>query len=194
MNSLAGRSGILGLFISIISLMFASLACQIDLGGPARPGILIKADEKEATEVAQIWSNAISHAVSSGQVIVLFNEVQITGFVEQRIRSDSTPILNDPQIYLRQGQIQVYGTLARGFLLSTALIRIEPSVDADGQLEFRLVEASVGPIPAPDLLMESISTILTEALTGSIGSLATGIRISSIAIADGEMSIVGEIR
>jgi hypothetical protein len=73
-------------------------------------------------------------------------------------------------------------------------VRVEPIIDAEGQLKLRLVEAKVGPIPAPELLMESLSAVLTEALTGSIGSLATGMRLTSVAIANGEMSIVGEIR
>jgi hypothetical protein len=112
----------------------------------------------------------------------------------QRLEIDPTPLLRNPQIYLRQGQIQVYGTFERGILKAAALVRVEPSIDEAGELSLRLVEASVGPIPAPELLKESISAILTEALTGSIGSLATGIRLTSVAISNGEMSIVGEIR
>lgn len=182
------------IFIAACSLLFASLACQIDIGGPDRPGALIQTDEAQATEVTQIWSQAIADAVSSGQVTVLFNETQITGFVAQRLQADPDPLIKDPQIYLRQGQIQVFGIFEQGILKSAALIRIEPSINAEGQLSLQVVEVSVGPIPAPDLLMESVSAVLTEALTGSFGSLATGIKITSVAISEGEMAIVGEIR
>jgi hypothetical protein len=188
------RSPKLRIRLAAGTLLLASIACQIDVGGPDRPGQIIPADETLATEVAEGWSRAISEAASSGQVMVLFTETQITGFVMQRLQADPSPLLAQPQIYLRDGQIQVYGVLERSIFKGAALVRVEPSIDAEGQLTFRLVEAKVGPIPAPELLMESISTVLTEALTGSIGSLATGIRITSIAIADGEMSIVGEIR
>jgi hypothetical protein len=175
-------------------MLVASLACQIDIGGPERPGELIYPDDAQATEVAQTWSQAISDSVSGGQVIVMFNETQITGFVAQRLQADPNSLIEEPQIYLRQGQIQVYGIFERGIVKSATLVRVEPSIDADGQLSLRLVEVSVGPIPAPELLMESISAVLTEALTGSIGSLATGIKITSVAISNGEMSIVGEKR
>jgi hypothetical protein len=187
-------SATVGIFFALCALVLTSLACQIDIGGPERPGEPILSDQAKTTEVSQAWSQAITDAVSSGQVIVLFDEAQITGYVMQRLETDPTPLLRNPQIYLRQGQIQVYGIFERGILKATALVRVEPSIDDAGELSLRLVEASVGPIPAPELLRESISAILTEALTGSIGSLATGIRLTSVAISDGEMSIVGEIR
>ena len=180
--------------IAISTLLLMSIACQIDVGGPDRPGQFIPADQSMATEVAQGWSQAISDAVSTGQVMVFFTEAQITGFVMQRLEADPAPLLKEPQIFLRQGQIQVYGVFERGIFKAAALVRVEPTIDAEGQLTLRLVEAKVGPIPAPELLMESLSAVLTEALTGSIGSLATGIRLTSLAIANGEMSIVGEIR
>jgi hypothetical protein len=180
--------------IAICSLLLLSFACQIDVGGPGRPGQIIPADAALATEVSEGWSQAIAEAVTTGQVMVLFTEAQITGFVMQRLQTDPTPILQHPQIYLREGQIQVYGIVERGILQATTLVRIDPTIDEEGQLAFHLVEAKFGPIPAPELLLESISAVLTEALTGSIGSLATGIKITSLAIADGEMAIVGEIR
>jgi len=74
------------------------------------------------------------------------------------------------------------------------LICITPAVSAEGELSFDLTQAKFGPIPAPSALKDSVSAILTEAFTGTIGSLATGIKISTIAISDGEMGIVGEVR
>ncbi len=178
----------------ILVMLLANLACQIDIGGPDRPGEAILKDPAQATEVAQIWSQAITESLSAGQVVVIFNEIQITGFFANRLNTESSPLLQEPQIYLRDGQIQVYGIFERGILKSSVLMRVEPTIDIDGQLSLQVIEASVGPIPAPQLLMETISALVTEALTGSIGSLATGIKLSSLAIADGEMSIVGEIR
>lgn len=188
------RSSEVVIFLVVSILALAAMACQIDVGGPNSPGEFISADPSLATEVSDGWSQAISEAVSSGQVMVIFTEAQITGFVMQRMEDDPTPLLHQTQIYLREGQIQVYGTLERGIFTAKTLIRVEPIIKDDGQLSLKIAEASVGPIPAPDLLLESISAVITEALTGSVGSLATGIRITSLAISNGEMSIVGEIR
>ncbi len=118
----------------------------------------------------------------------------MTSFFTQRLQARPDPLIGDPQVYLRDGQIQIYGIFEQGILKSSALFRVEPEIDVDGQLSLNVVEASVGPIPAPQILMETISVVLTEALTGTFGSLATGIKITSIAISQGEMAIVGEIR
>jgi hypothetical protein len=175
-------------------MFLTTLACQIDVGGPARPGERIASDENQATQVAETWSQALSAAIETGEVTVLFDESQITGFVQSRMQTNDTPLLANPQIYLRDGQILVHGIFERGIFKASALLRIEPFIGSDGELSMRLIEATVGPIPAPDLLMESVSALLTEALTGSVGSLATGIRITSIAISNGEMAIVGQLR
>ncbi len=194
LNLMPPRTQRLSLLCVILSLTLGSLACQIDLGGPDRPGQIIQPDNTQATEVANIWAQAISDAVTSGQVTVLFNETQMTGFFAQRIGADQNALITAPQIFLRDGQIQVYGVVERGILKSAVLMRVEPRIAADGQLSLQLVEASVGPVPAPDFLMDTISAVLTEALTGSIGSFATGIKITSVAISNGEMAIVGAIR
>ena len=178
----------------LITTLLALLACQIDIGGPASPGVRITNDPAKSTEVAQTWAQAFTDAVTTGQVQVIFNEAQITSFFAQRLLTREDPLIGDPQVYLRDGQIQVHGILEQGILKSSALFRVEPEIDADGQLSLQVVEASVGPIPAPQILMETISIVLTEALTGTFGSLATGIKITSIAISHGEMAIVGEIR
>ncbi|MEJ2607350.1 MAG: hypothetical protein P8Z41_11835, partial [Anaerolineales bacterium] len=89
---------------------------------------------------------------------------------------------------------QIYGTTNNGPFTANVLIGVTPVINADGELTFDLTRAEFGPIPAPSALKDTVSAILTEAFTGTIGSLATGIRISTIAISDGEMGIVGELR
>ena len=91
-------------------------------------------------------------------------------------------------------QMQIFGIFDQGPFLANALLIVMPSIDAEGQISFELTQADIGPLPIPGALKDTISAILTEAFTGTIGSLATGIRITSIAIADGEMAIVGELR
>jgi hypothetical protein len=73
-------------------------------------------------------------------------------------------------------------------------LAITPLVDPDGNITLELTTAEFGPIPAPKALKETISAVLTEAFTGSFGSLATGIRVTTLAINDGQLAIVGELR
>jgi hypothetical protein len=74
------------------------------------------------------------------------------------------------------------------------LLSISPILDADGTLAFEVTSADLGPVPAPEGIKESLSALVTEAFAGPIGSLATGLRVTSIAIEDGELALVGEMR
>ncbi len=118
----------------------------------------------------------------------------MTAFLAERIADREQPLIRNPQVYLRGGQIQVFGIAERGIFKANVLITVSPEITSEGDITFQLAEASLGPVPAPSALKSTISAVLTEAFTGSIGSLATGIRISSLAIADGQMTIAGELR
>jgi hypothetical protein len=176
------------------SLLFASIACQINLGGPQPPDGPIPVEPSAAEDLQSNWQSALENAVETGQVTILIDEAQMTAFLAQRIEAREEPLIQNPQVYLRDNQIQVYGTAERGVLKANVLITVTPEITQDGEISFHLSEASVGPVPAPSALKSTISAVLTEAFTGSIGSIATGIRITSLAIADGQMTIVGELR
>jgi hypothetical protein len=182
------------LSLTLISLAMAMLACMIDIGGPAPPGPTIPIEESSAEQVRQTWQSAIQGAALDGEVRVLLNERQLTGFLAARFESNQHPLLSDPQVYLRQGAIQIYGTVQRSILSGSILVSVRPEVTEEGEIRFDVSEANIGPVPAPAALRDTISALLTEAFTGSVGTLATGIRITSLVIADGEMAIVGELR
>ena len=170
------------------------LACTFDIGGPEPPGSPISIEPAAALEVQDTWQAALSDAALNGQISVILNETQMTGFIAQRLQESEHPLLMEPQIYLRENTIQIFGTIERVMLRGNILISIKPEITDDGDIQFAISEASLGPVPAPDALLAALSAMLTEAFTGSVGTLATGIKVNSLAIADGEMAIVGELR
>jgi hypothetical protein len=182
------------LSLALISLAAAMVACMIDIGGPDPPGSAMPIEEDSAEQVRQTWQSAIQSAALEGQVRVILNERQLTGFLAERFESSQNPLLSDPQVYLRQGAIQIYGIVQRAMLSGSILISVRPVVTEQGDIHLDVSEASIGPVPAPAALRDTISALLTEAFTGSVGTLATGIRITALVIADGEMAIVGELR
>lgn len=180
--------------IAATALSTAALACQIHLGGPLPPGDTIQHSSAESPDLESLWEQAIERALNTGEVMVLIDEGQLTDFLQKRSSTDEEPVLQNPEIYLRQNVIHIYGVAERGPFEANAYISVEPIVDADGKLAFELIAAEFGPIPAPEVLKDTVSAILTEAFTGTVGSLATGIRVTSIAITDGQMAIVGTLR
>jgi hypothetical protein len=186
--------GLIGLTAVFVVLLIATIACQINLGGAKPPGEPIPTHSTTSSDLTQVWQSAIDGALTTGQVMVILDEVQLTTFLAYRLETHEKPLLLQPQVYLRQNAIQVFGTTERGFLKANVLLAITPLVDSSGNITLELTTAEFGPIPAPNALKETISAVLSEAFTGSFGSLATGIRVTTLAIHDGKMAIVGELR
>ena len=67
-------------------------------------------------------------------------------------------------------------------------------VDADGQPLIEITSADFGPFPAPEGLKDAITAMVREAYTGSLGPVATGLRIETISIANGVMTVTGRVR
>lgn len=178
----------------IVTLIFSVLACQIDVGGADPPGQPIPTQSEAASDLIETWKSAITSAAITGQVLVLLDEVQMTSFLAYRLEASENPVLHEPQVYLRQNSIQIYGISDHGLFRARVLLAVTPHVDPEGTISFELTTAEFGPIPAPGALKDTLSVILTEAFTGTIGTLATGIKVTSLTIDDGQMAIVGELR
>jgi hypothetical protein len=175
-------------------LILLSLACQIHVGGPQLEGSPIPVSTEAASSLAEAWTGAVLGSASTGQVTLIVNEAQLTSYLALRLSQSENPVLQDPQVRLRDGVIQVYGRSVQGPFEANVLVRIQPTIDSEGDLGFSIASADFGPLPVPEALTEGTSTLLTEAFTGTFGSLATGIRITTLAIADGELAIVGVLR
>ena len=177
-----------------LALGASTLACTLNVGGPERPAEPIPTSQAAAQEILEAWESAAGASNLSGEVRLIITESQLTSLVATRLADDPDAALQDPQIYLRQGQVQVYGTVQQGPLQGSVLLLITPSVQPDGTLGFTLTSADLGPLPAPEAVKESLSALITEAFAGPVGTLATGLRVTSIAIEDGELALVGELR
>lgn len=189
------------LSLSLAILVLASLACTVSVGGPDysdRPVIPV------STEAAKSLEDEIRRAVEtgavSGEVTIQITEAQITSILAQRLQSDPSlqqdkkPLITDPQVYLRDGQMQVFGKTQQGIFTANIGIVIAVSVDENGKPKIEIVSADFGPLPAPEGLTDAISAMIQEAYTGAVGPVATGLRIQSITIADGIMTVTGRIR
>lgn len=187
--------------IFLLTLILTSLACTIFVGGPdysSLPTIPV------STEITQSIQDEVARAfeegMTTGTVTMNFNEAQLTSYIASRLQNDpnmqqdSKPLITDPQVYLRDGQMQIYGKTQQGMFAANIGIIVSVGVDETGQPEIEIVSADFGPMPAPEGLKDAISAVVREAYTGSLGPVATGLRIDTITIADGIMTISGRIR
>lgn len=171
------------------------------LGGPeasGRPTIPV------STEAAETLKDQIRRAfeagAASGQVTIQITESQMTSLLAQRFQSDPSlqqdqkPFITDPQVYLRDGQMQVFAKTQQGIFTANISIVLTVTLDENAKPKIEITSANFGPLPIPEGLTDTISAMIEEAYTGAIGPAATGLRIQSITIADGVMTITGRIR
>jgi len=186
----------------LLSLVLTSLACVVFVGGPDYsnlPPIPVSAEAAES--IKEEVRRAVEAAADTGVITVNLTEPQITSYLAARLQtdpslqqSDKKPLITDPQVYLRDGQMQIYGKTQQGIFTANIGVIMDMGVDANGQPQIDIASADFGPFPAPKGLKDAITAMVKEAYTGSLGPVATGLRIESISIANGVMTVTGRIR
>jgi hypothetical protein len=154
-----------------------------------------------AASIQEEIKRAVEAAAQTGVMTVNLTEPQITSFLAARLQtdpslqqSDKKPLITDPQVYLRDGQMQIYGKTQQGIFAANIGIIVNMGVDANGKPQIDVVSADFGPLPAPEGLKDAITAMVREAYTGSLGPVATGLRIETITIANGIMTVTGRIK
>ena len=180
------------IIIAIVTLL-VSIACVWNIGGPDYPQSVIPVSTEELTNLQQQIEQAVLEGVLTGEITLFISESQITSYLDSKLTDQENPFITDPQVYLQDGKILVYGTVTRGYFEATAEIIFTASIDLNGKLILELSSADFGPFEVPDDLKEVITTLVTEAYTGSLGPVATGFQLEGIVIADGMMMVVGRI-
>lgn len=179
----------------IVSLAAASLACSINIGGPDYPEQTVPASPTDAQTLRDMIQQAMLTGAETGVITLQITESQLTGFMQEKIAQQTNPPFTDPQILLRNGQMQMYGKITRGWFTANMLITMNVTIDeVTGQPKIQIASADFGPFPAPEGINNAISAVIDEAFTGSFGPVAVGFRLESIAIADGIMTVTGRIK
>lgn len=182
-------------FTILTILVLLSLACSMDLGGPTKPAEVIPVSTEAVESLKNSWKDAFAQATqNNGQITLVFSEEQITSFVAFKLQEQPEPVFTDPQIYLRDGKIQVYGTVTTERFKGTVRVVMTAEVSEDGKPLVKVESADFGPLPVPTEMLDGISATVDEMLTGQFGTTATGFRLTSIAIADGLMVVIGAVR
>ena len=184
------KTAIILLFI----LIFLSTACMINVGGPDYPVSSIPVSTDALATLESQIQTAIVSSDQTGQMTVFITETQLTSYLANKFGSQENPFITRPQAYLQNGQIQIYGTVTKGYFSATVSMLMTASIDPEGKLVLELSAADFGPFPVPETIKEMTSSIITEAYTGLLGPIATGFRLDSIIISYGAMMLIGKLK
>ncbi len=182
------------MLLALVALFLSSLACTISAGGPEYPKTQIPVSTEAIASLDQQVQAAQTQAASTGLISLSINETQITSLLVQKLNAETDPFIRNPQVYLRDGKIQVYGIAKKGDIEANMRIVLSATIDPQGKPLITVDSVDLGPIPAPEGLNSTISSLVGEMFTGSFGPAATGLRLESITIADGVMTITGKVQ
>lgn len=175
-------------------LLLSILACTINVGGPEYPTPAIPISTEAVGNLENNIQTAVAAGVDSGQVTLVLTEPELTSYLHYKLNSQVNPFITNPQVYLRENEMRIFGTATQGNFEAYVKIVVAASVDAQGQLQINLTTVDFGPLPVPGGLNEIVTAIIKEAYTGALGPVATGFRLETINIADGLMTITGRTK
>ena len=69
-------------------------------------------------------------------------------------------------------------------------LTLQPVLE-DGRLQLVIQNASLGPVRAPGFILSPVQTLVNEALNQALANMPTTVRLQSITVGEGEISIVG---
>jgi hypothetical protein len=173
-------------------LLAASLACAVAVEGPTPPGSPIPVSTEAAGQLDELWKNAVA-SPADGQVSIVVTETQLTSFLAAKLAEAKDTVLTNPQVYLRDNKIQIYGTAKAGGMTTTVSAAFSTTVTEQGTLQLQVASANFGPVALPTDLLARLSIMLNDGLTGSLSDMAIGVKMVSVVILDGQMTIVGTL-
>jgi hypothetical protein len=181
------------LLIALGILIISSLACSINLGGPKIPTEQPKPIPGPTTNPEGLLQTAIPEA-GKGQIALELTDAQLTEYLKEQLKSQADPILQDPRVVLKDGEIEIYGYAQRGVFSGNVLVIGTVTVDDKGQPKLKITSANIGAVPIPSPLLDIFSNTLDEMLVTKLGSLSNNFLLEDIQITDGLMTVKGQLK
>jgi uncharacterized protein YpmS len=178
----------LAILIAIVMLVFVSLSCNLPGSRKAPKPTQIPVSTQSVQELEDEIESAIATAQGGGPIELTFTEQQLTSLAATELQSQQDLGVRDVQVLLRNGQIQITGTVERSGINLPFNVSLTVSVDAQGIPHTSIVDASVGPLPVPQSMQDQITSQLDQVIASQY---ASNVVVDSITIDDGYMTIRG---
>lgn len=184
------------MLLALVTLLAASLACSLP-GRSAKPPAGYSPIPVTTQAVGDLRKNleiAATQIATSGTTTLVIDEAQLTSLLAIEMKSQTQLDIQDPQVYLRDGQVQLFGNLQQGNVTVPLKIILTLSIDENGLPQFQVVEATAGPLQVPKDLLDQFTTQFDQALEQRINPDNNPLVIDRIDIANGNMTITAHTR
>jgi len=182
-----------GLLTAVLALVFSSLACGLGRK-PATPAPPIPI-RTEAVKQLQTDVSTASKQIQSGNPFELnVTEEEITSAIAFQLQQSGNETLSEPQVYLRDGIVQLFAKVKQGNFSAYAKILIIVRVTSDGYPAVELDSVELGTLPVTQAFKDQLDKTLQNAVIQYFQYGGENLYLDSITIADGVMTIKGHQR
>ena len=187
------RKSIRTILLALTALLSASLACNFSRtqtpSPTPRPTVAVST--KSVQEFEQNLNSAAEDLQQGKQVTLIVTESQLTSLVANNFQTEGGVVLQNPQVYLRDGQVQLVGSVEQSGISLPLEILVSIRVNSAGKLDYSIDSAKLGPFPLPQAQLDQLSSELDKAIAAQLGQGEQRIILDGITIADGTMVITG---
>ena len=194
MLSVFSKKFILYLLLIVSTLIGSSLACNLPQRGIRSVATEIPVSTASVQELENTLEQAAKTFEETGKIEVKISETQITSYVATQIQTESESPFSNPQIKLRDGQIQVEGDVEQSGFNFRLKANIAVKTDQQGGISHEIVSASLGSLPLPKNILDQVSVQIEQALENYLADQIGQIFIEEITIENGEMILRGRSR
>jgi hypothetical protein len=160
----------------------------------ATPESVIPVTTEAVESLEETAQGAFQDAQTSGEVSLVVTEAQLTSIFTLELEERVGEVVNNLQLSLRDGQIQMTGDIVSESITAPVEAVIEADVDPAGRPILNVISANVGPFPVPGDLVSEVEATINKAFQDQIKSTAPEMRIEKIIIENGKMTISGRTK
>ncbi len=178
----------------LAALGLAALACSpsLSVGAPTPPASPIPVSTQAAGQLEGVWGTAIANT-QDGKVTAVMTEAQLTSYAALKLTSDPNTPITDPQIYLRNGKMTLFGKVLTNNVTLPVAVTLDVVPSAAGAVSVTIENASVGPMPVPSSLRDTLANDLNDFIAQNVGANNTGFKVTDVEIADGNLTVTGTL-
>lgn len=177
----------------LIGLVITSLACRL-FPENKLPGPPIPISTEAAGTLEQNLDDAVQQAEQTGAFEISMTEEQITSYTAAKLQDQQEVVITNPQIFLRDGKMLAFGDIQQDSVQVPLAFEVEPQIVSGGQPRLVLLSAQVAGVAAPDTLVKYLQERLDEIYLDIIGHAGSSFTAESITIAEGVMTIKGQVK
>jgi hypothetical protein len=158
-------------------------------GAPERPGAEIMVSEKAGTEAKSLVEKNFYQPGALNSVSI--TEQQVTSWLAMGMNKNPDLPLNDIQVYLRNGKIQIWGMVNGTEESTSALIVGTVSIDNNKQPYFKIESLQIGQQVVPNLLLTQVENWVNQSIRDAIEKNIPGLELMNVNVTSGMISISG---